>query len=743
MGLTYKVFLDDVLVEEPIGMDSLELSIVRDDQNHGIGLESTTSPLQFYGDGAAYLESVKTAQGLKAKVVFKLQTLCGDDDGIYQDVLVGKVNMGTYHKACGNECTISVAIESVTCETILNNQYDQQIDVDKGVGFDGVTVLNPYNFLGENIELPTRQLDYRTEGTVVDAGDVEPIEFPASHHGDAVIWVRPEYGNNPNNNIKQSHLVQGENVGYIVLADAPGKSPIVSSQVLFDEANIQCFTSPITVTGRLKGRLTLIGSHASAKILMIRGDIADINTLDIIESTDLINPGIDNPNVTFDHTFPVYSWTPVASGTDNIFHLIQIIVDESSVPNGQVSFDKESFFSAVGIKGCPPTETKGYLIHETLSRMTEAITNSCCRVKSTYYGRKDSEPFAFDTDGCGGLRFVTSGLKIRNAPNATFFASLKELIEGLQAIDNIGMGLETDPDIEGNILCRVESLDYFYQDKEIMNCGAIPVVEATIEEARAYNTVNIGYKKWKTLNNFGLDEFNSDRQYRTPLDSIKTQLDITSGLVAGEYAIEITREQQFDDTNAADTSYDDDTFIVLLTRNSSGYGYPYGQMIVEQGNVSAPENIFSPTSVLNYGISPVRNLFRWFRSIAASFPNIVDSDNRLSFNSGTGNILAKGELAAIYGGSCRLENLPIQENQNLAPTQFADPLDATPLWRNESVEFDYPMALGDYKKIKLNPYGYISYQCGSADFEKGWIKEIKYQPNLGTAHIVLRKKWTV
>ena len=250
---------------------------------------------------------------------------------------------------------------------------------------------------------------------------------------------------------------------------------------------------------------------------------------------------------------------------------------------------------------------------------------------------------------------------------------------------------------------------------------------------KTYSKINIGYKKWETQANFGLDEFNSNREYRTALTSISSTLDETSALVAGEYAIELTREQNFVDTSGADTTYDNEIFIICMKRNGI-YGYAYGGLVVEQGNITTDSNVFSPSTIYNYRISPVRNLMRWFRSIVNSYRSF----DKILFNAGTGNFLASGIMTDT---NCRLEKNILKENQDLAVSNFADQAEATPLWKNETITFDYPMSLGDYNKIKAKPYGYIRFQCGDSDFDKGFIKEIKFKPAKGMATYSLRKKW--
>lgn len=113
------------------------------------------------------------------------------------------------------------------------------------------------------------------------------------------------------------------------------------------------------------------------------------------------------------------------------------------------NFEKESFFTLNAIRNCPSTDAELFMIHETLSRLSESITNYCVRAMSSYYGRIDSQPFSFPTDSYPGLRALTSGLKLRNADNPTYFQSLQDALQGLNAIDNIGYDVIDDTDRPG------------------------------------------------------------------------------------------------------------------------------------------------------------------------------------------------------------------------------------------------------------------------------------------------------
>jgi len=740
-------YLDDLEIEEPQGFDSLELSIKRDETYHGITFEAATSPLLFYGAAFDYLKNKKETEGVKANVIFKAFSTCGEYD--YEEVLSGRLNFGKYHESCGKECMISLPCEEDSCEIVLKSRFDQKVDIDKETGVDNFTPLPVYDGLAVETELPAHDLKTGTEGYVSDEGDVIDVSIFAEAF--AKSFVRPSYGRH----IDQSLQVSELDPTVFAASNNGLNDSVLSPVVLLDPVNDDCYDGTYDYTVRLKGSFDIQYKRGSdmTPVTSVFRFMAAIGKGEFNENqnpesptfppviTNLGYTSID-PGPDLNHwvgTFDVSFSGTTSMATGDGFYAF--LTWEPTGPFsgvtmiGNITFDKETYVKVQGVKSCPATTAELYLVHETLSRTAEAITNRCVRVKSSFYGRTDSEPFSFSSDGCGSLRSLTSGLKIRKAPEDKFFASLKDLVDGLNAIDNIGMAVEDDPDITGAELLIMEDVDYFYQDKEILRHEAIPAGDTDIEETRHYSKINVGYKKWEVEEVNGLDEFNSNRQYNTSVDTVNSTLEITSGLVAGSYPIEITRQQSFADTGAADTKYDNETFIICLQRSD----YPvYNQLTVEQGNVTNPANIFSPATIYNYRISPIRNLMRWYKSIAPSYVNLSDSSNKLFFSSGTGNLIAYGKMT---DPACRLQPIELKEHQNLFVKQFADQAESTQLWKNESFTYEYPMSLADYRAIKAGPYGYISAQCGNGDFNKYWIKEIKYRLNEATATFILRRKY--
>lgn len=727
-------YLDDLEIQEPIGFADIELSIKRDETFHGMSYEASTSSLQFYGEAFTYLKNKKETEGVKANVTFRALSTCEDYD--YEELISGRLNFGKYKDSCGEICTVSLPIEQESCALTLLARKDQKIDVDKDTGVNNSTALGEYAGLGVSTELPAHDLFVGIDANVLPAGyEINTGNIPA--FVSATFAFRPLYEVKRNDSIDTGNVDTGTDAGSSPAEG--GLAEAISPQLLFEDL-IQCFVGQFEYEFRLKGSFTIVDTGLMTdsnqyKIRLMKGTWPNPVIAELASQTLPVDSFLyGDYQATFDVTF---SGSTTLGDGEGIYNLLQFEMQGvSSGPDGniQVIFDPESSVLITATKSCPATNAELYFIHETLSRVTEAITNSCVRVKSAFYGRTDSEPFAFPADGCGGLRSLTSGLKIRIAPEDKFFTSLKDLLEGLNAIDNIGFDVISDPDIPGGSLLRIEDLDFFYQDVEILRHDAIPKADSEVQENKHYSRVQIGYKKWEVERVNGLDEFNSNREYNTSFDTINSNLDQTSILVAGTYPIEITRQQSFADSGGADTKYDNDTFIICMERPS----YPYGTLQVELGNITNAQNIFSPNTIYNYRLSPLRNLMRWYKTIAAGFAALGDTSNMLFFTSGTGNLIASGLMTDTF---CREENTELAENENIFVTKFTNQVDYTPLWKNELITYEYPMSIADYRAVKENPYGYISAQCGSGEFSKYWITEIKYKPMKGTATIAGRLKY--
>lgn len=731
--MDYLFYINDLSIEEPIGWEDFELSMNRDDKTHGMQFEASTGVLKFYGAAAEYLKQQRDLYGIKANVTFTAQQFCASPYEPIEEI-TGRLNFGKYKRRCGNACVVELPLEEDSCKVVFKSRYDQKVDLDKMVAADGITFLANYAQLGQELTLKAKALQASVDGSVGPDGYV--VEYDAGNpFSGSLQWIRPSYEVERYNNIATGQLQSLSE--YICNDGSCGSIGPLTPQLLFEDT-IQCFDGNFAYDIRKKGTLTITngGVVFYIKMFLFTWDgVGDIFAeADLVAEQMLVDYGgtpATDPIVGFDGT--LNGVTTLAEGI-GLYAALEIGMAGQSY-HLKVDFDPETHFTLNAIKLCPDTQVQYYMIHEALSRVAESITNNCVRVKSSYYGRTDSQPFSFDDDGCGGLRMLTSGLKIRRAPDGRFFASMKDLFEGLNPIDNIGFDITEDPDLPGNFLMNIEQVDYFYKDQEIFSIDSIPEGTDEMQEQMHYSKINVGYKKWEVEGINGLDEFNSNREYRTSLDTVSNTLDITSALITGSYPIEHTRQQNFADSGAADTKFDNDAFLITLKRMAYDF-------VVEQDNVSSAANFFDPDTIYNFRLSPLRNLMRWYKTIASGYADLGSSESKLFFNAGTGNFNATGEIIeGAYDGECKLESMPITENQNLFVTHFARATDYTPLWKPETFAYEYPLNIAEYKSIKENPYGYVSYQCGNGAYEKAFIKEIKFRPAKGRATFVLLKKW--
>lgn len=715
--MIWRFYINDTEIDEPLGFSDISLTVKRDPVWKGMIFEASTSPLGFYKEAFDLLYNLKRSYGIDATAIFRAEVKC-EGESEYTEAIRGRLNFGQYIQTCGTDCIIRMPVEQDDCTMTLRNRYDQKVNIDSNISFNKQTVLQDYDKLGFTMELATQNIPVSAEGYVGADGDrslIEDIPVPIT----GSLLIRPIYSNLIDASIETTQLADPAN-----FFETTDGFSFISPQVLIQDS-VKCSNGSYDYNVRLKGTFKHTYpddefNYLDAMIIIWNGLGELLIDGTVIDTERLITEPTPGETYDFDYERSGNIDIAVDSGVYVIlrFHVISGPFEGMSE---DVFFDSDTHFLLSSVRICPPTESEVYAVHELFSRAVEAVTDRCLTVKSDYYGRTDSQPYAAAQDGCGSLRVLTNGLKIRQAENNNLSMSVKDIFEGLNGIDNIGMG------VEGNQL-RVESAEYFFQDNKIIDIPLIPESDINLEESRIYSVIKTGYKKWETQSVKGLDEFNSNKEFRTGLKSVNNPLDITSAFVAAGYVIEQIRTQLFSTTGRADNGYDNDTFIISVDRS-------YGSFIVEQGNISSPANIFSPETAYNWRIRPLYNLMRWAKSIFHAYPNINDSLAKIFFSSGTGNYVAEGELT----DGCKWENKPLAENDDLSVNDFLQQL--IPLLSTDDISFTYPLSAAEYKIIKANPYGYINLQCGTGDFWKAYIQEINYQPSKGEASFTLSLKW--
>ncbi len=724
---------DNLEIDEPIGWADIAFEIIRDKKFHGISISYSLSEIKLVGEGAIFLKTQYEVNGSDADVKIRIIALCDDEEQDSEDF---QLDFGRYKEKCGDECSVSIGIEDISCFTQFNNNFDKKVDMLSDVAFDKVTPLAEYAGLEKDITLPGKALRFRDYATTnqVEENIADPPYFDDGTDIQSDTAILPAFQNVVESSLGSfdpspiiDAVAHDDALNYPPYLDFPA---LINTSELFG-SNVRCDISDVNFRFRLKGSLDMFINHSWGLTIRVDrlpeggdpgtpGDwVREYQSLDIAGSVSA-NSGSWDVELTI----------PMTIVEGDLIYLYYLLATVDHIDDLIFRNDPESYVSLEVKTLCEPSIAKAFMVHETIARVAESNTNNCLELKSTYFGRTDSEPTSYGENGCGGPEALTSGLFIRRAENPTFFLSMKDLLTGLQAIHNIGFGLEKDGLIER---LRVEKMDYFYQDVLLIDASDLDVQTKSVVPDEIPGIILGGYEKWEVEKINGLDEFNSKREFRLTIKNAKSTLDLRCKFIAGGYAIEITRLQSFADTGAADTKYDNETFIICLEQDVYAYPYVYGGYVVEQGGITGAANMFDPDTVINFRISPIRNMMRLAKSIFGAYRVFTDSDSKIVLSSGDGNILAEGYLSL---DDCTPENQVISESDDIEDSIYNDTDDLKPIIRPESIIFDYPMSLSDFKKIKANPYGYINHCDG-----KGWISKVIYKPNDGKASFELRNSY--
>jgi hypothetical protein len=741
---------DNLEVEEPAGWSDGDFVVQRDPVFHGVSIMYGSRDLTFEGLAAEIIKEEYDNNGTEGATTLRVTFTCDDVVQYSEDFAL---DYNTYQEQCGAGCTVSISFEQKGCFQKVAGNIDKVIDVDKTKAIDDTTDLDTYDWLRREITLPAVGLKLQDKALGGKDGHTKVLTDDIDWECSGCInaswfgWLMPGLPETKYSSLGSFVTSSGfEHIRYYGANNIPPYQYITTINTTELLNDIRCELSNGMASFRVKGSVEVGATDWDGGFLMrlklfrLPAGLDETNQANWQElysqdAVDISEPG----TYTYDlaDSFPI----DIAQGDKFTFGFFYQIGRYNEVDFINLSQDPSpedaptNFLDITALSICEDSQAFVYAVHELLSRLTESMSNKCLKLESEYYGRTDSQPTAYERDGCGSLRVLTSGLYIRRAETPSLSMSLKTALQGLRAIDNIGYALQENS--AGEDVLKVEPATYFFQDVEVIRLPLVSSALKTVNIEEVIGEIKSGYTNWEPEAINGLDEFNSTREHRLILDNAKTVLDILCEFVAASSVWEITRQQSFAETGAADTKYDNNIFIACMVRDGSYYLYLHDELAVEQGGILDPSNIVDPDTVYNFRISPFRNLLRWYKSIIGSY-RVVDPTKKIKFVAGTGNVLASGYLS----DDCAIESqVAHAENEDITSDDIRTLEDSTPLFRPENITFEYPLSLNDFLTIRANPYGYISYQCGTGEWLKGYIRKVSYRIGRGNSTIELRSKY--
>jgi hypothetical protein len=721
--MEFKFYINDVEVDEPVGFDATKIKLKRSENWHGVMSESTDETVEFYGQGFNILSGLYAVSGIDAVAILRIEYYCS---GVLEETIEYNVTFYEYKEFCGNDCYCIVGIEKSGCYYQLVNALDTKVNLDILKAIDNTTDLADYEYLGKEIEIPSKTIVLSSKAISEDIIERDlttevDSQYDLNYTGliQMAFWL--PFETEKLNELSEFVTITDWEVDFGAIDDEIANSNYTYKNEVTD---IQCLGEyDITINSKGSFKFTTSASFIPSVTFSVYKRTGSTPTLLYQETLTESGSGFNY----------IYNWDVseflTESFIENELLLFYLFVQGNKTTTGAITnvlltHEEDNLLSIVSDSICEPSNAKLYLPHETLSHISEYVTNNCLTVYSDYLGRIDSQPYNYSQDGCSSLYGLTTGLFLRRIEDVKtgeeapiFSLSFNDVINALNAVNPLGFSIET---IGENEVIRVEDWKYFYNDSIIADLGTVSV-EKEPNLKLHFKNFKTGYSKYEAEEYNGLDEFLTEREYTTKLINHNGKLEKVCQFVASGYAIEITRRKG--NTNNKDWRFDNDTFIICLNRY-------YGGLEVEQGNILDAENIIDPPTILNFRISPARMAMQWFQYITT----FIKGTKELIFSTGKGNVSAKGEMFS----DCVLETQPIAENQNLTQPYFLESQNGiyTPeLHTIKSVPFTFKQ----YKALKANPSGLFAYKCDETQ-RYGWLQECSYSFVEGTIDLILIPK---
>ncbi|MDT0646324.1 hypothetical protein RM545_06445 [Zunongwangia sp. F260] len=316
------------------------------------------------------------------------------------------------------------------------------------------------------------------------------------------------------------------------------------------------------------------------------------------------------------------------------------------------------------------TEAKALTLYEVGERLSEIYTGSPCFESSILSQGKWKDLLA--TSG-GLLRNLKKKVELKDEfGNVTghiqedwpITYSWEDFYNSLHAIEPVAYGIVTEGAKQKIVL---ENIDYFFQRYVTVDLGEIQVEERRTASDFYYSSIVTGYTKGGNYEKpLGLDEYNTQTNWNTPITVQRNKLQLLSPSRTDSYGVEDARRRQYAVSVEEDSPYDKDNFLIdatLIQGENRSTAAIFRPRLWEDDFEGIPTGVYSPKTAFNLRLTPANNLLRhskWFNGGLYSL-----SDDYLRFTSSEGN----SELTTQFLGQD-----PVKENADFPIEKMERPI---------------------------------------------------------------------
>jgi hypothetical protein len=701
-------------VTEPVGWDGIAGNMQRNMIHHGVFINISTDSFEWVGTAYDLLYAEYQTNGANGQMNIRIEYQCAEGDA-YTVYFNGNFDFNTFERQCADYCFCKCLVSATKCTDVFLSRMGQDVDVLSATNFDGQAITpmtyTPLNITGQDIFLQNTANNNDGLNTVlsIESGILRaaiPVYLP----NNPIM----EFGEWNINNVSPA-VINANTLGYPASADEIQNS--FNFIYLYQPNKNECIDQ-VNYSWRTKGTFNLIpifDTNLVSLILRVQqvnpltGVFTDFGTVTIATAVAL--PSASITSISFDES----NTGTFSNGTPEDYVLftwfVEILPSAFTAINIDYDGGSVNYFNMDANSKCPQSSCDSVYLDDLLEFLPTAYMDTECPI------------LAIETDlkNCLDRYSITKGSFIRNVTQPSvpnLFVNFEMLFEECRKIFNIGWGFDNN-----ETELKIARIDGFYKSNVVVDVGLLDMATFTTAKDLIYGTITVGYNKWEAEEYNGLDEMNTERQYRRNIDTNPTELDLMSDIISAGYTIEITRRKNQGTTGTSDWRYDDDLFIINTnTIDSVLYAY--------QGIDANPDNVYSPNTRMNYALTPARSLMRWFKSIAAAQPTVANEN--FIFTSGTGNYIAEGQM--LY--NCPIEGSTLSEKETIDVSNFDNDYYITPIWKTIYATFNAPLSMAEFEDIKADVYGAIRFRCSDTIY-LGNIIEMSHDPNVGIANFKL------
>jgi len=744
----------DLKIDTPENWDDLDLEISRSKKFHGI-IQNFVKEFVFRGNAVPWLINIKNTQGLAASTRVYLYRL---DENIGEYVLLfdGFLDWKTLKPSRSQDrVTLAMATKPDKITEDFNNNLKTKISLQSQNDLNGDLVAlfdEKTDVLFHSLPILKKTIvenDQNSTISMIETGmpDSGWVDLGTTKY--YWFWTI-DYDNETLTEVTEYHnYINGllwELEDYNTLSSA---SEI--AEILHSPYSNNLFILETTERGeyflRFTGRLTLNVELASGAGNSYRFGFIYVRAKDVLGQNTIIDAGFMGTPQTGTLTagtslntsiFSLYGNTflDVEKGEEfYIFPFFELLIEgDVTFNNLDLTIDQAKLeFEATTVDFEYNVTT--VLMHEAFSRAFNIITGKKDAVQSTFFGRTDSLPRSYASDGKGSIQCVTNGYQLRGYPLTDILIagdivvgrpielSFEDLYDAENSKYNLGLEIADE-------VCTIEEKAYFYDDATVIDLGCFIDVETELLLDELYLHVS-QENNWKNTENAlsGLDEFVSSREYNTGLSEVENKLELSYTFLHDGYSIETTKRQRFQAESLKETQKDEDVFCIKLRRNSDPDPYYFK---TDRWDALDVDNMWESVTGVKFPEWAFNVAFSFGRTIR-NWGNVLVNTLSESYNK-TLKILRHSANNKLQS-KLLSETEVVLDNQDLAKEDLGDGIYGIYLYKIEG-----PLELSKVQEVLANPKSKFQFNCSDSLIYTGYLS--KFSVNVETLKCDIELKST-